>query len=352
MHDLLAEWSERIRAAHASGEPLAIRAGGSKDFYGGPAQGALLDTAAYRGIVDYEPTELVLTARCGTPLQEVESVLAREGQMLAFEPPHFRAEATLGGTIACGFSGPRRAAAGAARDFVLGVRLIDGRGRTAAFGGRVMKNVAGYDVSRLMVGAMGTLGVLLEISLKVLPKPAHERTLRFEADAAEAIRALNAWAGKPYPISATCHERSVLSLRLSGTEAGVEAAARALGGERIADGEGFWQALKEQELPFFAGVEPLWRLAVKSTAPPLPLQGTQLIEWGGALRWLRTGADPDAVREMAHQSGGHAIAFRHAPAASERFHSLPPPLLQLHGRLKDVFDPARILNRGRLYSQL
>lgn len=352
MHDLLIEWSERIRAAAAAGEPLRIRSGGSKDFYGAVRQGAVLDASQHRGIVDYEPTELVLTARAGTPMSELETALAREGQMLAFEPPHYGPNATLGGTIACGLSGPRRALAGAARDFVLGVRVLDGNARELAFGGRVMKNVAGYDVSRLMVGAMGTLGVLLEVSLKVLPRPQHEHTLRFEADQAEAIRRMNAWAGKPYPISAACHEEGMLSLRLSGAQAGVEAAARRLGGEAVADGAAYWHAVREHRLGFFDGAEPLWRIAVKSTTDPLPLSGRQLVEWNGALRWARTDADPDQVREAARKAGGHALAFRGFDDPARAFHPLPHPLFELHERLKAVFDPARILNRGRLYPAL
>jgi glycolate oxidase FAD binding subunit len=352
MHDLIAEWSERIRAAAATGEPLRIRGGGSKDFYGAARQGSLLETAQYRGIVDYEPTELVVTARAGTPLSELEAALAAERQMLAFEPPHYGADATVGGTIACNLSGPRRPFAGAARDFVLGVRLLDGQARELCFGGRVMKNVAGYDVSRLMAGAMGTLGVMLDVSLKVLPRPQYERTLRFEADREEAVGRMNIWAGKPYPISATCHEEGTLSIRLSGAEAGVEAAARQLGGEAVTDGAAYWRALREQRRPFFEGDEPLWRIAVKSTSALLPLQGRQLIEWNGALRWVRTDADPQQVREAARKAGGHAIAFRGFCHAISTFHPLPEPVRQLHERLKNVFDPARIFNRGRLYPEL
>ena len=352
MHDLLTEWSERIRAAAAAGEPLRIRGGGSKDFYGAAQQGSLLETQQYRGIVDYEPTELVLTARVGTPLADIESALANEGQMLAFEPPHYAPHATLGATIACGLSGPRRASAGAARDFVLGVRLLDGRGQMLSFGGRVMKNVAGYDVSRLMAGAMGTLGLLLEVSLKVLPRPQYERTLRFEADPEEAIRRMNAWAGKPYPISATCHEEGMLSIRLSGTEGGVEAAVRQLGGDALADADAYWNAVKEHRRSFFAGNEPLWRIAVQSTRPPLPFAGRQLMEWNGSLRWLRGGADAQQVREAAKNAGGHAVAFRGFPEAVSIFHPLSEGLRPLHERLKRVFDPARILNRGRLYPEL
>jgi glycolate oxidase FAD binding subunit len=352
MQNLIEDWQGRIAAAAERKTPLRLRGGGSKDFYGGPAQGEPFDTSAYRGIVDYEPTELVLQARAGTPLAEVERALAERGQMLAFEPPHFGAAATLGGSIACGLSGPRRVAAGAARDFVLGVRILDGRGRDLSFGGKVMKNVAGYDVSRLMTGALGTLGVLLDISLKVLPRPERELTLRMRCGQDEAIRRLNAWAGKPYPLSASCHEEGALTVRLSGTDAGVAAVARALGGDALPQAESFWHDLREQRAAFFAGDEPLWRLSVKSTAPHLPLPGRQLVEWHGALRWLKTDAEPAVVRDVARKAGGHATLFRAAPGATPRFHPLPDGVMQLHRRLKQTFDPAGILNRGRLYPEL
>lgn len=348
MHDLVAEWSERIREAAAAGVPLCIRGGGSKDFYGGVRQGTLLDTRDFRGIVEYEPTELVLIARAGTPLSEIEHTLAEQGQMLAFEPPHLGAGATLGGAIACGLSGPRRAAAGAVRDFVLGARILDGRGDELAFGGKVMKNVAGYDVSRLMAGAMGTLGLLLDVSLKVLPAPVHEVTLRLELDQEAAIRRMNEWAARPFALSATCHEERVLAIRLSGTEAGVEALARQLGGERVPEANGFWRAVREQQCGFFQDAATLWRVSVKSTTPPLPLAGQQLLEWNGALRWVRTDAAPSTVRELARNAGGHATWYRGATDRAIAFHPLSEPLARLHRRLKHTFDPADILNRGRL----
>ena len=352
MHDLVAEWSERIRAAAATGEPLALRGSGSKDFYGMTRESPVLDTRSHRGILDYEPTELVVTARAGTPLAELEAVLAGQGQMLAFEPPHFGPGATLGGAVACGLSGPRRAAAGSVRDFVLGVRILDGRGDELAFGGKVMKNVAGYDVSRVMVGAMGTLGLLLDVSLKVLPVPARETTLRFELSQEEAIRRMNAWAARPHGISATWHEARTLSVRLSGTGEGVEESAHRLGGERMADSAEFWRDVREQRWDSDAGGSVLWRIAVKSTTPPLPLPGAPTIEWNGALRWLRTGADPMLVREVARKAGGHATCFRGASETVPAFHALPEPLMRLHTRLKAAFDPARVLNRGRLYPEL
>jgi glycolate oxidase FAD binding subunit len=348
MQAFVAEWSERIREASAAGTPLCIRGSGSKDFYGGDREGALLETARYCGIVDYEPTELVLTARAGTPLAEIERALAEHGQMLAFEPPHLGPAATLGGAIACGLSGPRRAAAGSVRDFVLGVRILDGRGEDLAFGGKVMKNVAGYDVSRLMAGAMGTLGVLLDVSLKVLPAPAYEITLRFELDQQAAIRRMNEWAARPYPISASCHEDRVLAIRLSGTQPVVEALARQLGGEPASDAEAFWRDVREQRSTFFREATTLWRLSVRPTSPPLAFAGPQSIEWNGALRWLRTEAKASDVREAASRAGGHATWYRGATDPAIVFHPLAPPLLRLHQRLKHTFDPANILNRGRL----
>jgi len=351
MNDVVVEWAERIREAADKQAPLRIRGGGSKDFYGCALRGETFETSAYRGIIDYDSTELVLSARSGTPLAEIEAALAQENQMLAFEPPHF-GPATLGGCIAAGLSGPRRAAAGSVRDFVLGVRILDGRGADLAFGGRVIKNVAGYDVSRLIAGAMGTLGVILDMSLKVLPVPAAEQTLQLAMNKNDAIRALNLWAAQPLPITATCHAGNTLTLRLSGADAGITAAAARIGGQRIDDGAGFWSGLREQQHDFFQGDDPLWRLAVKSSAPALPLPGQQLIEWNGALRWIKTTTEAALVRDVARKAGGHATLFRSQETTEPAFHPLPDALLQLHRRLKQTFDPAGIFNPGRLYAEL
>ncbi len=251
--DCAKDISGAIVAAVAARTPLAIHGSGSKCFLTGDIAGAALDVTKHRGIVSYEPTELVLTARTGTPLSEIESALAEKNQMLAFEPPHFGPKATLGGTIACNLSGPRRPYCGSARDFVLGTRIINGRGEILKFGGQVMKNVAGYDVSRLMAGSYGTLGVLLDISLKVLPIPAREITLRFEMGADDAIRTMNIWAGQPLPLSAACHVGDTLYVRLSGTDKSVRAAHIKLGGDHDARGAAFWHELREQQLLFFAG---------------------------------------------------------------------------------------------------
>jgi glycolate oxidase FAD binding subunit len=347
--EFVARLSEKIREAAAEKRALRIRGGGTKDFYGGEPRGEILDVGAYRGIVEYEPTELVITARAGTLLEEIEVAMRNEGQMLAFEPPHFGAAATLGGTVASGLSGPRRPYAGAARDFVLGVRMLDGRGNDLRFGGRVMKNVAGYDVSRLMVGSLGTLGVMLEISIKALPLPVAEVTLRREQSQAEAIALMNEWAGKPLPVSATCHFGKTLYVRLSGAAAAVRAAREKIGGEEVPDGAVFWKNLREHGLEFFRQPQPLWRMSLKSTTPPLNLPGQQLVEWGGALRWLKTDLDAKAVREAAAFGGGHATLFRGGDKSAGVFHPLSPALAGIHRRLKQAFDPAGIFNPGRLY---
>ncbi len=349
MGEIVQHFTDIIRNAGAHKAPLCIRGGGTKDFYGGPLRGETLNVAAFRGIVDYDPTELVITARGGTPLSEIETAMREQGQMLAFEPPHFGTAATLGGCIAAGLSGPRRAYAGAIRDLVLGVRMLDGKGSDLRFGGRVMKNVAGYDVSRLIAGSLGTLGVILEVSLKALPLPVAESTLRREQTQAEAITLINEWAGKPLPLSATCHAGDALYVRLSGAAAAVRAARMKIGGEEIADGAAFWHSVREQRHGFFEAPQPLWRLSLKSTTPPLNLPGGQLIEWGGALRWLKSDGDAKSVREAAALGGGHAILFRGGDKSAGVFHPLSPALEGVHRRLKQTFDPAGIFNRGRFY---
>jgi glycolate oxidase FAD binding subunit len=342
----------QVLGAIAAGLPLQIAGGGSKAFYGRKTLGSRLEVAGHSGVVFYEPTELVLTARAGTPLREIEAALAREGQMLGFEPPHFGPGATLGGAVACGLSGPRRPYAGAARDFVLGVNMINGKGEVLSFGGQVMKNVAGFDVSRLMVGALGTLGLLLEISLKVLPRPEQELTLVFEHSAESALAAMNLWAGQKWPISAACHAEGRLHLRLSGAEAALRASQLALGGEALAQDAGFWEDLREQRLDFFRSAENLWRLSLPPATPSLAISGACLMDWGGALRWLSTAAPAATVFAAARQAGGHATLFRSPAPAREVFQALPEGLRQLHIRLKQAFDPLGIFNPGRLYEGL
>ena len=350
----VARLEERIRAAAADRVPLRIHGGGTKDFYGDALRGDPLDMRDVRGIVSYAPNELVLTARAGTPLAEVEDALAAHGQMLAFEPPHHGESATLGGVIASGFSGPRRPHAGAARDFVLGTRIVDGTGTSLAFGGRVIKNVAGFDVSRLMTGALGTLGAITEVSLKCLPKPKVETTRVVRCDATRALRMMNEWGGKALPISVTCFHDGALHVRLSGAAAAIAAAAPVIGGDEV-DAAAFWRALRDQTLDFFRpaieGNGVLWRISVRSTAPPTPFAADTLIEWGGALRWLASAVlDANAVRGFAAEHGGHATLFRARDKSAGAFAPLPPPMLALHERLKAVFDPHGILNPGRMYA--
>lgn len=346
----LSDFQERIRSAAGRGTPLRLRGGGSKDFYGNEPRGEVLDTRGYSGIVDYEPSELVVTARCGMPLADVEAALGERGQCLPFEPPHFGA-ATFGGCVASGLSGPRRAAAGALRDFVLGVKLIDGNGRLLQFGGQVMKNVAGYDISRLAAGSLGTLGLIAEASLKVLPRPAAEATLRQEMAQADALRAMNRWAGQPLAISAMAWFDGVLSVRLSGAEVAVQSARRALGGQEVADGADFWRAIREQTHAFFS-CRALWRIAVPSITPPLELAGAQFVEWGGGLRWLSSSAAAAEIRAAARRAGGHATLFRATDKSAGAFTPPEPVVMRLHRALKRAFDPAGILNPGRLYPEL
>lgn len=360
MEDQVKQFSERIVDATVHGKPLRLRGGGSKDWYGQPAQGELLDTRGYSGIVAYEPTELVMTARCGTLMREIEQALAAEGQMLAFEPPHFGADATVGGMLAAGLSGPRRVSAGALRDFVLGTVLMDGRGEALRFGGQVMKNVAGYDVSRLLAGSMGMLGLVLEVSLKVLPKPLAEKTLRLELAQEDALLRLNKWAGQPLPLSASSWHGGVLNLRLAGAEAAVASAVRHIGGEVLdaSVAEHWWSDLREQRHPLLDAVRlegtPLWRLSLPSTTEALSEFGQhdQLIEWGGAQRWIRGDFDAQTMRSRAQALGGHATLFRGGDKAAGVFQPLAPAVHTIHRNLKQYFDPAGIFNRGRMYQDL
>ncbi|MEA3276293.1 MAG: glycolate oxidase subunit GlcE [Pseudomonadota bacterium] len=342
-----------VRAARESGKTLEIRGSGSKRFLGRTPKGEPLDVTGHKGIASYQPKELVITARAGTSMEEIEAALAEQGQMLAFEPPRFGAGATLGGTIATGLSGPARPYAGSARDFVLGTRVLTGRGQVLRFGGEVMKNVAGYDVSRLMTGAYGTLGLLLEVSLKVMPRPAAEHTLAHERSLSETVRIMNEWAGSPLPITASCHDGDRLYIRLSGAGAAVKQAASRVGGESVDEGGEFWRMkIREQGHGFFAGDGPLWRLSLPAATPPLDLPGKWLVEWGGAQRWLRGDADPEAVRDAAAAAGGHASLFRGGDREGEVFHPLAPPLMSIHRKLKQAFDPQGIFNPGRLYPEL
>lgn len=420
-HAALAELREQLVCAYRGGYPILLQGGGTCAFYGNPyrfrgeeiaggtpagfvpegstdiAQPApvMLDCRRYAGVVSYDPSELVVTARCGTPLAELEALLAEQGQCLPFDPPHFAPGRTVGGMVATGLSGPRRLSAGAVRDFVLGTVLLAADGSVMRFGGEVMKNVAGYDMSRLLCGSLGMLGMIAEVSLKVMPVPRADATLRLEMTEADALAACNRWGGQPLPLAATCWYRGVLHVRLCGARRAVDAACRLLGGEAVdtSEADAFWRALRDQHLGFFnngpaGATAPLWRLSVPSTTLPLDLPGEQLIEWGGALRWWRPplehgqpvyrfgGRDhawpgaAAALRHLVARERGTATLFRagtaaagvHAGAAAgfspgtcagaERFHPLDPVNLQIHQRLKRAFDPRGLINPGRMYTGL
>ena len=372
-------FADQILAASADGTPLRIRGGGSKDFYGQAFQGQVLDIRPLAGISSYEPSELVVTVRAGTRLAELEAVLAEQGQALAFEPPHFGPDATVGGMVAAGLSGPARASVGAVRDYVLGLRLLNGRGELLTFGGQVMKNVAGYDVSRLLFGSLGTLGVITELSLKVLPVAPSEATLRCGGvSQAAALALLNRWGGQPLPLSASCWlvdptaqpAQAYLFVRLRGALAAVEAACprlvadvQAAGGSatRMDNTEAGpdWAACREQSLPFFSPPAPelcLWRLSVPQTAPVLDLPYPVFIEWHGALRWLWAPASAaPRVRAAAVAAGGHATLFRISQAHGEAdravgvFTPLSAVQLRIQQALLREFDPQGLFNPGRLF---
>jgi len=348
--------SARVRDAARDGQPLCITGSGSKSFYGLPASGEPLLTSELSGIVSYEPTELVIRARAGTPLGEIESVLAQSGQMLAFEPPHFGAGATLGGCIAAGLSGPARASAGPLRDFMLGVSIIDGRGEHLNFGGQVMKNVAGYDIARVMSGSLGTLGIVVDVSLKVLPRPAGSESFEVECTLDDALARFRAFGTRSIPVTATAWHDGRAWIRTSGSRAALAAAAKIVNGTRLDEDQGaaLWLSLREQTFAFFAPGAPLWRIALPIGAPPLAL-GAELVEWRGMQRWIRSGEDAATIRARAEALGGHATLFRASPAERVRlgvFTPLAPALWTLHQRLKKHFDPAGVFNPGRMYPAL
>ncbi|WP_036551683.1 glycolate oxidase subunit GlcE [Neptunomonas japonica] len=357
--------AEQINTAYEQKSPLIITGGSSKAFYGRRTTGTKLSVSGYSGIINYEPSELVITARAGTPLKEIEELLAKHGQILGFEPPSFSDTATLGGTVACGISGPRRPYAGAVRDFVLGATIINGKGEVLKFGGQVMKNVAGYDVSRLMTGALGTLGVLLDISLKVIPKPAVEETRILPYDHQQMSSLLSSLGRQPIPVSATYLHNNLLYVRFSGAKAGVVSAAENIGGDILRQADLFWHQLKEQHLPYFNQDRSLWRVSLPPSAPCIPdllIDTESITEWGGAQRWVYP-KDTDAIQQWAIDNGGHASCFRNvsdfnnsktnsSDGNGSTFSPLSPALLALSKRIKHSFDPHNILNPSRLYVDL
>jgi len=348
MGDITEKLQQQVRNAFLERTPLRIQAGNSKHFLGNPAEGELLDVRPHSGIISHEPTELVLTARAGTPLSGVEEALAQQGQMLSFEPPHFGGEATIGGAIAAGLGGPRRPWGGAPRDLVLGVKLLNGEGQVLSFGGQVMKNVAGYDISRLMAGSLGVLGVILEVSLKVLPAPPKTRTLMLERTHADAAREMRELCRKPLPLSGLCYLDGRLYVRLAGSHASVNAWKKRLGGEEVAEHNTFWQRLRDHQLDFFQRNQTLWRVSVGGNTPRMSFEEESLLDWAGAQRWVYASAKPQDIRDEVAAKGGHAQAFRNANQV-DVFQGMDPLLLGLHQRLKAHFDPHAIFNRQRLF---
>ena len=340
---------DQVNQALASNTPLRIHGGGSKAFLGREVQGTPLDTRAHRGIVTYDPTELVISVRAGTPLAELEAALDEANQMLPCEPPHLGEGATVGGMIATGLSGPRRPWSGSVRDFVLGSRVITGHGKHLRFGGEVMKNVAGYDLSRLMAGSFGCLGLLTEVSLKVLPKPRLSRSLRVEMPVEHALLKLAEWGQQPVPITAASHDGQALHLRLEGGEGSVNAACDRIGGQDL--DAAYWSDLREQRLGFFNDARPLWRLSLPTDTPVLALPGEQLVDWAGAQRWLKSDADAQTIRSIVSEVGGHATCFT-AGATASPFQPLAEPLLRYHRQLKTALDPQGIFNPGRMYFEV
>ena len=347
--NLYQELGERVIAARHSGQSLVIQGSGSKQFYGRNISGDIINTQSCSGIIAYEPTELVITACAGTTIREIENTLSEHGQMLPFEPPCFGDFATVGGMVACGLSGPGRPYAGAIRDYILGIKCLTGKGEILTFGGQVMKNVAGYDVSRLITGALGTLGIILEVSIKVLPQPEHEIALTRKTDFSTALNCMNAWAGKSLSLSAACYHAGQLNIRLSGKHTAVASARKILAIDESDTGLDYWRQLREHQLAFFKDNKPLWRLSVPATTGNMDLSGEWLIDWGGAQRWLKTDEVEDRVRRLTEQVGGHATLFSGGNRNGDVFQVLTPALMQLHLRLKQVFDPDRVLNRGRMY---
>jgi len=356
MADISKQLQQRIEAACHGNIAINIIGGDSKSWYGREAVGQALHVGNHSGIVNYQPTELIMTARAGTLLSEITDALDEQRQRLPFDPPHYGEAATLGGTVACGFSGPRRPYAGACRDFILGCRIINGKGEILRFGGEVMKNVAGFDVSRLMAGSLGTLGLLLDVSMKVLPHRQAEQTVVIEAGFIEALRIMHCHAATPLPVTAMAADGTHVYFRICATPSSVLNSAVNIGGAVYEDGLQLWKNIREHQLPFFADNRPLWRLSVPSNAAHPMLADAPdddwFIGWGGAQRWLKTDMSAARVFEAAQSAGGHATLFRSHEKPDAVFAPMPTALMHLHQRLKTAFDPQGILNPGRMYAAL
>jgi glycolate oxidase FAD binding subunit len=373
---IIETFREQILHAAKNKTPLSIEGGATKSWYGNANTYTKLDTRTYSGILEYQPEELVITACAGTPLKEIEAALKEKNQVLAFEPPHFGEHATFGGAIAAGLAGPGRISVGNFRDFVLGTRILDGKGQDLSFGGQVMKNVAGYDVSRLMPGSMGTLALLLEASVKVLPRPAATATLRCHISQEKALRTLNEWAGQPLPLSASCWigngtGEGQLTIRLAGAAAAIKAAIPLMSSLVNASevdpqsAEVFWNDLREHKLPSFENIaadQTLYRLALPAACGPLIISGASneiVLEWHGQQRWIKAAGDEATftlIKKLATSHGGHATrfkqgmnvnpAFQRFTVLGEQAHSKALELVQ--ERLRSAFDPAGVFATNRL----
>ena len=341
---------DQVYAAVADKTPLRIVGGNSKRYIGRESTGEPVDVSAYSGVVDYQPSELVITVRAGTTVSELQSVLARENQVLASEPPEFDGRATVGGTLACNLSGPSRPWLGSIRDHVLGVRIINGRGEHLRFGGEVMKNVAGYDVSRLMAGAMGTLGILTEVTLKVMPRPETTLTVHREVVASDALRAMNELCRSPLPVTGACWCDGDMYVRLDGPASVVAAAAERIDGKPLPDDRRFWSGLREMDLPFFAGAEDLWCISLRATSEHFMPDANWLIDWRGARRWVTSQRDRESIDRHVKNAGGEAWRVRGGDGGGEVFPERSAAYRSMLLRLKQALDPAGIFNPGRLYS--
>lgn len=348
--DHAAELAEIIRRAAAAKTALRIVGGDTKAFYGRQVDAEPLNLAGHRGIISYDPSELVVVARAGTPLAEIEARLSECGQRLAFEPPSFGLASTIGGVVAAGLSGPRRPFSGAVRDCVLGATILDGRGQVLRFGGQVFKNVAGFDAFRLMAGAMGCLGVILEVSLRVTPAPRQETAVALAIPSDVARKWVCELMRRPTPLSGAFHDGARLHLRLSGGEAGVAALAAELGGE--AESLAFWDQVRDLRHAAVPGDVPLWRLSLPQTAPIPPVGDVLAWDWAGSQVWMRSELPSESLWQAAATAGGHATLFRGARPGDEVFQPLVSAMLALHQRLKAALDPAGVLNPGRMYGAL
>jgi len=359
-NDISQKLIEQINDAVDKKLPLVITGGGSKAFYGNHVEGEIISTAKHTGIIEYQPSELVVTVRSGTLLKDLEAELRANKQMLAFEPPQHSDNTTIGGIIACGLSGPRRVACGSARDFVLGTNIINGRGEKCRFGGQVMKNVAGYDASRLMTGAQGTLGLLLDISLKVLPINEKETSIKIEVELQTAIKNIKHWVKHGLPVSASCFYKNNLYLRLSSTHSAVQKSLdiinKSCSSEKI--DHNFWSSIKDQTHEFFSTAaaseeKDLWRFSSVAASSLFDESDDRLIEWNGALCWIKSELD---LHDLANKNQANATRYplnsANKKADENIFQPLQPGLLKIHQRLKQAFDPEHILNPGRLYSEL